>query len=312
MIQNNSDRFSGGNILGLRDGSRLFLSTTPLVFRPILIGHKRFRIPVPLSEVSRTLWTQLQLLRDEQLSFDDPVYGPLLSDEGIRALRSAAIARCTTSVSSSTATACRRSSRFSSHRCTPQHHAAGRANKRDLCIVIALRLPNHRRSADTDTDRFSRREFPMSHAKLWFAVCGGAPDWACLDGFSHSTGHESRIVAQCERLPTPSARTVFSASRAQSNTTSTPTIRRRSLPPRQRQALIQPTAAPTRKPFSARQFLAARLSPYRSRSTDQTPATCSFGSTSRTQSRSRASSSVVAAPNRTCPKLVIPGRIAWR
>ena len=43
----------------------------------------------------------------------------------------------------------------------------------------------------------------MSNARLWVAVCGGALLGLVGTGFGHSTGHESRTVAQCERLPTP-------------------------------------------------------------------------------------------------------------
>ena len=43
----------------------------------------------------------------------------------------------------------------------------------------------------------------MSNARLWVAVCGGALLGLVGTGFCHSTGHESRTVAQCERLPTP-------------------------------------------------------------------------------------------------------------
>lgn len=89
VIQNNSDRFSGGNILGLRDGSRLFFIDNAFGFQTDPIGHKRaLGYLSRCQKFSHTLWTQLQLLRDEQLSFDDPVYGPLLSDKEIRALRS--------------------------------------------------------------------------------------------------------------------------------------------------------------------------------------------------------------------------------
>lgn len=42
----------------------------------------------------------------------------------------------------------------------------------------------------------------MSNARLWIAVCGGALLGLVGTGFGHSTGHESRTVAQCQRLPT--------------------------------------------------------------------------------------------------------------
>lgn len=43
----------------------------------------------------------------------------------------------------------------------------------------------------------------MFHAKLWLAVCGGALFGLVATGFGHSTGHESRRSADCEKLPSP-------------------------------------------------------------------------------------------------------------
>lgn len=41
----------------------------------------------------------------------------------------------------------------------------------------------------------------MSSVKLWVAICGGALLGLSGTGFGHSTGHEMRQVAQCEKLP---------------------------------------------------------------------------------------------------------------
>lgn len=89
VIQNNSDRFSGGNILGFRDTSRLFFIDNAFGFQTDPLGHKRaLGYLSRCQKFSHKLWTDLQLLRDAELTFDDPVYGPLLSAEEIRALRS--------------------------------------------------------------------------------------------------------------------------------------------------------------------------------------------------------------------------------
>lgn len=89
VIQNNSDRFSGGNILGSRDGRTMFFIDNAFGFQNDPSGHLRATGYLSrCQKFSRRLWTALQLLTDEQLTFTDPLTGPLLSADEIRALRS--------------------------------------------------------------------------------------------------------------------------------------------------------------------------------------------------------------------------------
>ncbi len=89
VIQNNSDRFSGGNILGLRSGSRMIYIDNAFGFQPDPQGHLRaLGYLSRCQKFSQNLWVKLQLLRDDELVFDDPVYGSLLSKEEVLALRS--------------------------------------------------------------------------------------------------------------------------------------------------------------------------------------------------------------------------------
>ncbi len=43
----------------------------------------------------------------------------------------------------------------------------------------------------------------MFRTKLWLFVCGGALFGLVATGFGHSTGHESRLAAHCQKLPSP-------------------------------------------------------------------------------------------------------------
>ena len=89
VIQNNSDRFSGGNILGSRDGRTMFFIDNAFGFQNDPRGHLRaLGYLQRCQKFSRRLWTSLQLLSDEDLVFHDPVTGPLLSADEVAALRS--------------------------------------------------------------------------------------------------------------------------------------------------------------------------------------------------------------------------------
>jgi len=89
VIQNNSDRFSGGNILGSRDGKKMFFIDNAFGFQNDQQGHLRsIGYLLRCQKFSRRMWTALQLLTDEQLTFSDPLSGPLLSTEEVSALRS--------------------------------------------------------------------------------------------------------------------------------------------------------------------------------------------------------------------------------
>lgn len=89
VIQNNSDRFSGGNILGSRDGRTMFFIDNAFGFQTDPRGHLRaVQYLSRCQKFSRRLWTALQLLSDEELAFSDPLTGPLLSHDEVSALRS--------------------------------------------------------------------------------------------------------------------------------------------------------------------------------------------------------------------------------
>lgn len=89
FLQNNSDRFSGGNILGSRDGRTMFFIDNAFGFQSDPRGHLRaLGYLQRCQKFSRRLWTSLQLLSDEDLVFTDPLTGPLLSPDEVSALRS--------------------------------------------------------------------------------------------------------------------------------------------------------------------------------------------------------------------------------
>lgn len=89
VLQNNSDRFSGGNILGSRDGRTMFFIDNAFGFQTDRQGHLRaIGYLSRCQKFSRHLWTTLQVLTDDQLVFTDPLTGPLLSADEISALRS--------------------------------------------------------------------------------------------------------------------------------------------------------------------------------------------------------------------------------
>lgn len=89
FIQNNSDRFSGGNIVGSRDRRTLFFIDNAFGFQTDPHGHLRaLGYLQRCQKFSRRLWTSLQLLSDEDLVFHDPLTGPLLSPDEVSALRS--------------------------------------------------------------------------------------------------------------------------------------------------------------------------------------------------------------------------------
>lgn len=85
VLQNNSDRFSGGNILG-RNG-RMFFIDNAFGFQADPTGHvKALGYFSRCRKFSRKLWVALQMLRPTDLAFVDPVFGPLLSIEEQRAI----------------------------------------------------------------------------------------------------------------------------------------------------------------------------------------------------------------------------------
>lgn len=88
LIQNNSDRFSGGNILGWRHPDRLFFIDNAFGFQTDSRGHAKARGSLSrCQKFSFRLWVALNVLREEDFAFSDPVFGPLLTDEEIRSLR---------------------------------------------------------------------------------------------------------------------------------------------------------------------------------------------------------------------------------